>query len=306
MRLSSGLLAYAGAHLVKIGLEAARRSLEVRVASHRDRLGRKTPYLELGAPKLGTLVYLHGFSDRSDTFLATARHLRDRYRVVIPAMPGFGEGWIDPSERHTFEAYAGWLGELVAAVAEGPVHLVGHSMGGGVAATIAVERPELLASLALVDAAGVRVEGVPSVYDEIEVGKNLFEVRDRATYRHFQSRVFEKVQRFPLPVEEHLYREMVQKADWHVRLMDDLSQSESMADAAPGVSLDRIRVPTMILWGDRDSLFPLSLAEHAARLIPDARMHVFRGIGHCPHLECPRDLAAALDGFLRPLARGRA
>jgi pimeloyl-ACP methyl ester carboxylesterase len=304
MRLTSGLLAFAGAHLVRVGLGAARRSLEVRIRSHRDARGRETPYLELGAPKLGTLVYLHGFSDRSETFLATARHLRASYRIIVPAMPGFGEGWVDPSERHTFEAYAGWLGELVAEAGRGPVHLVGHSMGGGVAASIAVARPELVTSLVLLNAAGLRAPGVASVYDEIRVGQNLFEVRDRAGYRRFQGRVFEKVQRLPLPVEEHLYREMLGKADWHVRLMDDLGTSASMADDVSSVvPLDRIGAPTMLAWGDRDSLFPLPIAEHAARLIPNARMHVFPGVGHCPHVECPRALASALDAFARPLAR---
>jgi pimeloyl-ACP methyl ester carboxylesterase len=303
MKLSSGLLAYAGGHLVQVGLKAARRSLEVRVESHRDRRGRRTPYLALGAPKHGTLVHLHGFSDRSDTFLATARHLRKRFRILIPAMPGFGEGWVDPSERHTFEAYAEWLTDFLDATARGPVHLVGHSMGGGVAAAIAVARPELVTSLTLVNAAGLRAPGVTSVYDEIRVGQNLFEVRDRASYRRFQGRVMEKVQRFPLPVEEHLYREMLEKADWYVRIMNDLATSESMADDVSSVvPLERVGAPTLLAWGDRDSLFPLPIAEHAARVIPDARVRVFRGVGHCPHLECPRELADALGGFLGSLA----
>ena len=89
--------------------QAQRLALRVRVHRHVDRRGRATPWLEVGRPARGTLVWLHGFSDRFDTILQVAPHLASEWRILSPSMAGFGEGWGDPVETHTFDAYAGWV-----------------------------------------------------------------------------------------------------------------------------------------------------------------------------------------------------
>src|SRR4051812_29859402 len=121
-------------HLVQL---AGRRAVRARLKQHRDTRGRVTPYLECGEAKSGTVVWLHGFNDQPDSFLPTAARLAGRYRVVIPAMPGFGKGWKDPAERHTLDAYASWLGEFVREVGGERVHLIGNSLGGSTAIAIA-------------------------------------------------------------------------------------------------------------------------------------------------------------------------
>src|SRR6188472_4013473 len=106
-----------GRGLVTYGMSAQRKNLGARVATFGDSKGRITPYLVAGTPTLGTIVWLHGFSDRIDTFLGTARALLDRYEVIVPSMPAFGDGWIDANETYTIDAYGRWLTELLEQVA---------------------------------------------------------------------------------------------------------------------------------------------------------------------------------------------
>lgn len=294
----SRILATVGAYLLRSMVTSGRRLLRASIEVHRDEKGRKTPCLIVGKPRRGTLVFLHGFSDRADSFLPTARLLVDDFRIIVPALPGFDPGWIDETELHSFSSYTRWLGDVVEQIAPERFHLMGNSLGGATALGIAARMPERLASLTLCDTAGVRVPGVSSVYDEVEAGRNLFEVRTRAEYRRFAERVFKKPPLFPRPIAEHLYAEQVRKADWYSRIMNDLHlTSKPFRDRTTIVELDQIRVPTLVVWGEHDSLFPLAFGQHAAATIPRAELHTLRGVGHVPHLETPRGLARAFAEF---------
>jgi pimeloyl-ACP methyl ester carboxylesterase len=270
------------------------------VEHHVSARGRVTPYLECGVAKRGTILWLHGFSDEPDSFLRVAASLAPSYRVVMPALPGFASGWVDESERHTFEAYASWMGEVVAELGGERFHLVGNSLGGGTAIAIAAAMPERLASLVLVNSAGLDLLGVQSVNDEMRAGKNLFAVRSRAEYRLFLRRVFARAPYIPRPVLAQLSRRLSRSADWYERLLGDMLGSK-LYEAAEGASciaeLASIRAATLVVWGDRDTLFPTSHGEYLARVIPGARLEVLSGVGHCPHIESPKLLARALLRF---------
>jgi abhydrolase domain-containing protein 6 len=297
----SRVLAALGGYLLRGAVHSGRRLLRASVEIHRDDKGRETPCLIVGKPRRGTLVFLHGFGDRADSFLPTARLLYEDFRIIVPAMPGFAGGWLDPSELHSFAAYARWLGDLLLQVAPERFHLMGNSLGGASALGIATRMPERLASLTLVDTAGVRVPGVSSFYDEIESGHNLFEVRSRAAYRRFAERVFAKPPPFPRPITEHLYSEQVRNADWYSRIIADLHVDSrlSRTEKSAVVELAGLHVPTLVVWGEHDSLFPLAIGEHAAAAIPNAELHTLRGVGHVPHLESPKRLAHAFGAFAR-------
>jgi pimeloyl-ACP methyl ester carboxylesterase len=286
-----------GARLLRTVVAAQRRSLGAVVRKHRDRRGRITKYLDLGTARRGTLVWLHGFGDRIDTFLPTARRLAGDYRILVPAMPGFPDGWIDDTERHTFAAYAGWVGEVVRDVASERFHLMGNSLGGATALAIAAAMPERLESVVAVNSAGVELAGVRSIADEMRDGHNLFAVSTREDYDRLTSRIFAAPPRIPRPVRAHLFREQRAKADWYRRLLGELAESTLLPHVSAHVDLEAIRVPTLVVWGDRDTLFPLILGEHVARTVANAKLHVLDRVGHCPHLESPGRLASAFRSF---------
>jgi pimeloyl-ACP methyl ester carboxylesterase len=290
-----------GAGIVRLAEQAQRRAVRARLRQHRADSGRITPYLECGSASGPTLVWLHGFADKPDSFMRTALALADSYRIVAPALPGFGDGWFDPRERHTFEAYAAWMGEVLRAIGGPRYHLMGNSLGAAVAAELAAsDSTGSVASLSLVDCAGIDLPGVRSVTDEQRDGDNLFVVRDAHGYQQFLSRIFARPPSLPRPVRVFLADQLRRSADWYERLMADLHASTSAGNidgVQSNVDLARIRVPTLVVWGERDSLFPVLHGEHIARSIPGAQLEVLAGVGHCPHLESPEQLAAAFRRF---------
>ncbi|MEN0063838.1 MAG: alpha/beta fold hydrolase [Myxococcota bacterium] len=274
---------------------------------HVDATGRRTPWLDLGRPERGTVVWLHGFADRPDTFLRVAPGLLPDYRILAPAMPGFGHGWIEPTETHDVHAFGRWMADVLDDIVDEPVHLVGNSLGGATALAIAAQRPAWLRSLVPLNSAGMRVRGAPSVLEEFEQGDILFEVRGRPDYDRLMKRLFAKPMVVPAVVNHFLCSEYARQADWFVRVAGDLASSRETLHGegwSSAIDLTAIDVPTLVLWGDRDSLFPVSHAQAMARQIPGARLELIPGIGHCPHLESPGNLAQAVRRFVQTVGRG--
>jgi len=286
--------------MLRAVIRSKRASLGAVERFHIDSRGRKTPYLVLGTPRMGTLVWIHGFSDSMDTFLATAKRLGDRYRVIIPALPGFG-GFIDPTMNHSFDAYGAWAVEFLDDVVPGRFHLAGNSLGGATSLFVSAARPERVDSMVLVCSAGVRPPDVRAVYDEVLEGKNLFAVRNREDFYGLRRRVMAKPMQVPALIDAHLFHEQRNKADWYERISSDLGlglgTGLGAGERSSVVDLSTIDVRTLVLWGELDSLFPTAIGEHIARSIPGAKLRTMIGVGHAPHMESARELADILGEF---------
>ncbi|MEZ4339664.1 MAG: SDR family NAD(P)-dependent oxidoreductase [Sandaracinaceae bacterium] len=282
-----------------------RLALRVRVHRHVDRRGRVTPWLEVGRAARGTLVWLHGFSDRFDTILQVAPHLAREWRILSPSMPAFGEGWVDPSETHTFDAYADWMAEVVGAIAPERFHLMGNSLGGATALGVAVRLPDRVETVIALNAAGVRVDGLHCAHAEIAGGDNLFEIRSRADYERLNGRVFATPIAIPRWIEAQLFEDAKRRADWHIRIGNDLAASP-IRHQADGwfsyVPLPDVSPPALVLWGDRDSLFPVEHGERMAATVANGTFERLEGVGHVAHLERPKRLAAAFTRWTRRMS----
>jgi len=282
---------------------AQRRALKVEVREHTDARGRVTPYLLAGTPRRGHLVWLHGFGDRFDTILQAAPRLMDDWQILAPSMPAFGEGWVDPAETHTFDAYADWMFAVLRDVAPPRFHLMGNSLGGATAVKVAARMPDAVESVVALNSAGVRLDGVHCAHVEMEGGDNLFEVQHREDYDRLQRRLFARPMKLPRPIETYLFDFQRRNADWYIRVGQDLSTSEVHAEGDGWISyleLGDVRAPLLALWGDQDTLFPVAHAEHLADTVERGEHERIEGVGHVPHLESPKRLA---DAFRRWSAR---
>ena len=114
--------------------------------------GREATWLEAGAGV--PLVLVHGAGGSADLWAPQLTGLADLARVVAVDLPGHGPRRGGGGQ--SIVAYADWLGEFLDALGDGPAVVVGHSMGGAIAQTVALARPERLAGLVLV-ATGARL-----------------------------------------------------------------------------------------------------------------------------------------------------
>src|SRR5690606_30763009 len=104
-----------------------------------------------------TVVMLHGYTGSKENWYPLARERGGRYRLLIPALPGWGQSERKPGAAYGFPEQAANVDAFIRAASPGtPVVLLGHSMGGGIAALAAARYPDAIAGVGLLDAAGVR------------------------------------------------------------------------------------------------------------------------------------------------------
>jgi pimeloyl-ACP methyl ester carboxylesterase len=163
-----------------------------------------------------------------------------------------------------------WLDRRLEEKALGRVDLAGHSLGGLVAAELAALRPERVGRLALVAPAGIPC-GRSVARRAVPLTKTLFDLR-----RSMPLVVSDALRAGPLGLARGIA--YVSSRDLRAQLPD-------------------VRAPTLLLWGERDRLVPLWVAEEWQRLVPDARLELLP-CGHVPMLEQPGAVADRIAGFL--------
>lgn len=269
--------------------------------------GLETLYLEGGNPKGETLVWLHGFSDSRHSFALSSFWLRQKYHLIVPDVPGFEERTYRDHQTYNMEFYGEWFREFCAKMGLKNFYLAGNSLGGGIALQHAVHYPEDVKAVAAVNSAGVVGDKITAVYEEVQQGKNLFLVSDWLDFNRFLRRIYYKLSAVPFPIKAFQYRRFRRYAGHYDKVMKDLTHGflNSDEDAAKDVinkySLDHkiphLKVPTLVLWGREDSLFPEVFARVTHGHIPNAQLEFIEDCGHCPHLEKPKDFAKHLLRF---------
>lgn len=233
------------------------------------------------------VVMLHGFSDTKDSFVDVARAVTRTRRAILPDLPGFSDASQHRDHLYDVPGIAGVLREALAEVAPDAVHLVGNSLGGAVAAWLALEHPGWVRSLTLIGAAGVRMPVASAMQRHIEAGHNPFVINSREEYHAFVRFVVERMPPGSGLVRGLMAERFMARREMNEKILDELVSS----DLDLSERLGEIAVPTLLLWGDRDRLIDLSAARTYHRAIPGSRLVVMHGIGHCPQVEAPRATA---------------
>jgi len=217
------------------------------------------------------LLFLHG-AGGAPLWLPFMASLSEHYDVIVPDHPGFGRSdtpdWLDQ-----LSDLAYFYLDFIEALGLRDVHLMGHSLGGWIAAELSVRNTQRLRTLTLVCAAGVHVNGVPKgdifVWSQEERVRNLFVDQRFAD------------QRLSQPVTE----EQGDIAIKNELRTADLAWQPRFHDPQLRKWLHRIDVPTLIVWGDGDKIFPKPYGEAYHRLIKGSRLEVFPACGHIPQVE---------------------
>jgi pimeloyl-ACP methyl ester carboxylesterase len=226
------------------------------------------------------LLFLHG----AGTFhgFEFAKKWAEKFRVIHPYHPGFGESGDDPA-MDTFHDYVMHYVELLDALKIDKVHLVGFSLGGHIAAQFASQQRERVKTLTLVAPAGMRSKEFP-IMDVISTPGEQIVANLASNFEVLKPWL-------PTgPDPEFMgarYREMTSVA----RLI-----WEKPWDPKFRRYLHRINAPTLIVWGDEDKLIPYQHAEIWKQALPNAEVQIFKGAGHLV-LDEKREAADAVAAF---------
>lgn len=250
-----------------------------------------------GKPDAMPLLLIHGSLGSLQVWDGWVAELKDRYRLITVDLPGHGLTGDWPRGDFTVEAYADFIEVLADTLHLDRFAVAGHSLGGAVAWTFAVTRPERVSQLILVDAAAyprqgeatwrTRLARAPLIGDigiyfkpEWLARRALKDVyANPAMVTPERVRRFSELQRFPGDREATLQR----------------TRNQEPLDPAP---LKRLDVPTLIIWGAQDHWVPIADAFRLQTDIKGARLAIFEKPGHNPMEEDPTGTAAAVAAFL--------
>jgi pimeloyl-ACP methyl ester carboxylesterase len=241
-----------------------------------------------GAP----LVYLHGAGDLGDWGPALSLLMQD-FTVYRPDHPGFNRSDDDPSVDSVLDMAFGYL-DLFDRLGLDRPSLVGVSLGGWIAAQIAVLAPDRFAKLVLVDAAGLRAEvPTPDVFtlSPVQLAELLYH---QPEFRAAAMAAAENITDDPDLFQRYLRNRM---ASAH------LAWNPYMHDPKLPGRLHRIAVPVLVVWGAQDRLLPVEYAHRWTEALGTARLELIDEAGHLPPVEQPDTFAALVREFLSPEAR---
>ena len=227
------------------------------------------------------LVFFHGAGTVDGFDFAEA--WTDKFQVIAPYHPGWGESGDDPTFTDLHDYVMHYL-ELFDVLGLEKFNLAGLSLGGYLAAKFASEHGHRIKKLALIAPAGV-VDPDHPMLDIIAVPAEQVPALLVSDFEILKKRLPEK------PTIDFMaarYRESTTVA----RLL-----WERPADPKFMRYLHRIRMPTLVIWGDEDKIIPVQQSQIWRRLIPNAEIMIFKGAGHLVHLERP-EAVAAVAGFL--------
>jgi non-heme chloroperoxidase len=251
--------------------------------------GVRLRYAEQGDAAGHPLILLHGYSDSSFSFSSVLPRLAADYRVYALDLRGHG-GSDQPATGYTMRELAGDVLAFMDAKGLTRATVVGHSMGSFVAQQLAVTAPERVARLVLIGSATTirSMEGFQE-FESTVMGLNdpvptEFAREFQVSTVHnplapeFMDRAVEESLRLPARV-------------WHALM-------QGMVSTEPAAALGKHRIPTLLIWGDRDAVFPRSQQEALLAMIPLAELEVYAETGHAVHWEQPERFVEDLTRFI--------
>lgn len=252
------------------------------------------------------LLLLHGIAGSSLTWLPAMRLLQSDYTVLAPDFPGHGASE-KPLGDYSLGNLATVTRDFLSILGVDRATVVGQSFGGGVAMQFSYQFPERCERLVLVDAGGLgrelnwilRLATLPAAEYVMPALFPAFAGHwGDAVVRFFTDRGF----RHPEALEMwRSYKSLTEGESRRafIRTMRSVIDPGGQAVSATDRLYLAERMPTLIVWGDRDRIIPVDHAYRAHEVIPNSRLEVMKGVGHFPHVEEPVAFVEILSDFVR-------
>lgn len=225
-------------------------------------------------PASRQVLILHGWGSKSERWQTVAKLLSGRgFKVIIPDLPGFGKS-DKPNKAWGLDDYSNIINELVSKLELNRFSLLGHSFGGNVAIKYSLNNPEKIERMYLVGASCIRKESF------------------RKKVLYILSKLFKFLSFIP-PIKKAFYRAI--KSDYAE--IDGIMKEIYLKTIKKDLSdlLEKINVPTLVIWGERDNITSLKNAYIINSKIRNSEIKIIPRVKHNLHLECPGLLADAIS-----------
>jgi 2-hydroxy-6-oxonona-2,4-dienedioate hydrolase len=230
------------------------------------------------------LLLLHGLFGALSNFRDLIEHFRANYKVVVPILPLF--------DLDIFHTSVGGLEKFVQKFIEArgyrDIHLLGNSLGGHVALVHILKHPEKIRSLILTGSSGLFENGMGDSYPK----RGDYEYIKKKTQLTFFD---------PNTATKELVDEVFEITNNRIKVIKIIALAKSAIRNNLGEELNQIKQPTLLIWGNNDTITPPFVAREFNRLIPNSELQFIDKCGHAPMMEVPAEFNRILDGFLNKL-----
>jgi pimeloyl-ACP methyl ester carboxylesterase len=231
------------------------------------------------------LILLHGLFGALSNFRGIVDHFRTSgYKVVVPLLPLF--------ELDLLHSTVGGLQKFVHKFIEHRdyrnIHLLGNSLGGHVALLYVIKHPERVRSLILTGSSGLFEHGMGDTYPK------------RGDYEYIRKKT-ELTFYDPQVATKELVDEVYGIVNERIKAIKIIALAKSAIRNNLGDELSQILQPTLLVWGNDDTVTPPFVGREFQRLIPNSELHFIDKCGHAPMMEVPEEFNRVLELFLQRL-----
>jgi len=230
------------------------------------------------------LVLLHGLFGALSNFMDLIEYFRHHNKVVVPMLPLF--------ELDLLHTTVGGLEKFVHKFIEQRdyknVNLLGNSLGGHVALMHILRHPERIKSLTLTGSSGLFENGMGDTYPK----RGDYEFIRKKTELTFYD---------PKVATKELVDEVYEMVNIRLKAIKIIALAKSAIRNNLGEELNQIQQPTLLIWGNNDTITPPFVGREFQRLIPNSELHFIDKCGHAPMMETPEEFNTILHKFLRKL-----
>lgn len=242
----------------------------------------KFRYVEEGTGE--PLVLLHGLFGAMSNFSGLIEHFRNHNRVIVPLLP-----LLDMDILHTsVGGLSKYVHKFLEALDPKGVHLLGNSLGGHVALVYTLKHPERIRSLILTGSSGLFENGMGDSYPR----RGDYEYIKKKTALTFYD---------PAIATKELVDEVYSITNNRLKVIKIIALAKSAIRNNLGTELNKIQVPTLLVWGNNDTITPPFVGQEFNKLIPNSELHFIDKCGHAPMMEVPGEFNKILQAFLTKL-----
>jgi len=242
----------------------------------------KFRYVEEGQGE--PLILLHGLFGALSNFQGLINHFKLTHKVVVPVLPLF-----DLDILHTsVGGLAKYVHKFIETKGYEKVHLLGNSLGGHVALVHVLKHPERIKSLILTGSSGLFENGMGDTYPR------------RGDYEYIKKKT-EVTFYDPKTATKELVDEVFEITRNRLKVIKIIALAKSAIRNNLGEELNNIKLPTLLIWGNNDTITPPFVAREFHRLIPNSELHFIDKCGHAPMMEQSEEFNVILDKFFKKL-----
>ncbi len=255
--------------------------------------GLKIRYLEYGQGNDRNVLFIHGLGSSADRWLDIPNFLSENLHTIALDLPGFGESDKPETMNYTIENFRDTIIDFINKISinNDKTSIVGHSLGGYIAAEVAIKKKNLVEKLVLIDSSGMLEKPTPLLEEYLKVAMSPTKYKVR--------KVFEQMVANPTRIPSKLIEDFIVRINLPNAKNSFKSTLENSANTQIG--FERLRqidtIPTLIIWGIKDKVIP---PEHSAlfrECIKNSHIEIINDAGHAPFAEKPDKVCELLSKF---------